>query len=128
MLVDETARNASLDNDYGTTRGPNAADTHEVALLDVDGVELDDATSPGYARATVLPAAWPAAADGQKTIVVAFDPPTDEWVPAAGWQLIDPATDAVWDDGDLVDPLYVTAASDTGPTVVVTVAYATDLT
>lgn len=127
MLVDETARNASLDNDYGSTRGPNAADEHEVALVDVDGVELDDTSAPGYARVTIAPGEWPAAEDGQKTVVVDFAAPTDEWIPAAGWRLIDPATDAVWDAGDLVDLLYVTTASDVGPQVVVTVAYQTDL-
>lgn len=127
MLVDELARNASLDNDYGTTRGPNAADSHEVALLDTDGLEVDSTTAPGYARATVVPADWPPAEEGQKTVVVTFAAPTDEWTPVAGWQLIDPATGAVWDDGDLVDLLLVTSASDDGPTVVVTVAYQLDL-
>lgn len=126
MLVDVAARNASLDNDYGTTRGPNAADAHEVALLDLDGVELDDVTSPGYARVTVDSDDWPAAADGQKTLAVDFDPPTDEWVAAAGWQLIDPVTDTVWDAGELVDLLEVTAASSVGPQVVITVAYQLD--
>lgn len=126
MLVDETARNASLDNDYGPTRGPNAADSHEVVLLDADGFELEDATSPGYARVTVESDDWPAAEDGQKTLVVDFPAPTGEWVSAVAWQLV-AAGDVVWDQGQLLDVLYVTTASDAGPSVAVTIAYQIEL-
>lgn len=120
MLIDVAARNASLDNDYGTTRGPNAAASHQVALYDEDGVEL---SSAGYARVTLPAASWPAAVDGQKSATVVFPAPTGEWLPAVSWRLI--AGGVTWDGGDFYDPLYVTAASGTGPSVTVTVYYST---
>lgn len=122
MIRDIAARNASLDNDYGPNRGPNAADSHQLALFDADGVELDSTSAPGYARVTVAPSAWPAAVDGTKSTTVTFPAPTGEWEPAVSWQLV--GDDGhVWDTADLADPLLVTAASPVGPVVAVTVFY-----
>ena len=54
-LLDPGAMARSLDNDYGTTRGLNAADSHELVLFfgdpQSDGVEITEA-----GRATILPA------------------------------------------------------------------------
>lgn len=120
MLQSIEARNASLDNDYGTTRGSNAADSHEVALY-ADGVEL---SGNGYARAEILPADWPAADGGQKSAEATFPNPTGAWDPADSWALIDPVTGYVWDAGQLANPVEITAAGD-GPTIVVAVFYNT---
>lgn len=123
--MDVTAANASIDNDYGVTRGPNAADVHVVALVDEDGAELDAVTSPGYERAFVFPEDWPPAAGGQKSVLVTFPSPTGEWIPVAGWRLLDADTGAEWDAGDLFDLLEVTTESTDGAQLSVTVFYET---
>lgn len=118
-LVSIEAQNASLDNDYGTTRGPNAADSHEILLLDEDGIEL---AGSGYARPTVLPADWPAADGGEKTVVAEFGIPTGAWVKAVAWQAL--GDDGfLWDSVPIVPPLEVTGASVAAVPVAITVAY-----
>ena len=123
-LASVPAQNASLDNDYGTTRGPNAPDAHELALFNGDplngGTEL---TGSGYARADVLPADWIAADDGAKSATVTFDDPTAEWLTATHWLLIDAADSTTfWESAGFDEALEVTAAGD-GPQVTVTVFY-----
>lgn len=118
-VVSVEAQNASLDNDYGTTRGPNAADSHECLLLDEDGIEL---VGNGYTRPTVLPADWPNADGGEKTVVLEFGTPTGVWVKAVTWQLLGDDGN-LWDSVPIVPPLEVTGAS-VGPVpVAITVAY-----
>lgn len=127
-----TAMNASLDNDYGTTRGPNAADSHELALF--AGDPLDGGTEivgNGYARVEILPADWAGSADAQKsTISVAqFPDATDEWSETVThFALIDGADSVtLWDSAPLDEPIDVTAAGP-GPAVLPTVFYADTIT
>lgn len=123
-IRDVEAMNASLDNDYGTTRGPNAADSHELALFYgdpmTDGVEI---SGGGYARVTVNPADWLPANDGFKsTEPIQFPATSGAWPDSpTHFALYDGSV--MWDNAPLVEPLDVTAASATGPTVVVTVFY-----
>lgn len=123
-LASVTAQNASLDNDYGVTRGPNAPDSHELALFLghplLGGVEL---SGNGYARATVLPGDWVAAADGAKSATVTFADPTGEWQAVDYYALYDAADGTtLWEVVSLAEPLEVTGAG-TGPTVTFTVFY-----
>jgi hypothetical protein len=123
-LRDTAAMNASLDNDYGTTRGPHSPSSHSLALFAgdpmVDGVEL---SGHGYTRPNVLATKWLAAADGMKSTdgPVQFANATSAWPDdATHWGLFD--GDTLWDCAPLVEPLSVTAAG-TGPRVTVTVFY-----
>lgn len=82
-MRDEAARNASLDNDYGTTRGPNAPSAgHDLALFDGDpmttGVEV---AGGGYARTRVPHSKWLPATGGMKRTdgPVVFPAVTGEW-------------------------------------------------
>lgn len=136
MLRDIAAQNASLDNDYGPTRGPHTPDELEVALLetrdvatelsattDVEGVP----TGNGYARPTHSSDDWLAAADGVKTTSVPlnFGTPTLAWQTARWAALIEPVTGVVWDVVKLVEPVTVTGAGSPvlGP---ISVAYTGD--
>lgn len=130
-LLSVAAMNASLDNDYGTTAGPNAAAHHLLALwvgdpADEDSYELAGA---GYARVQVNPADWAPAVDGAKTTTepVQFPPPTDEWDEPSHWVLYAPDGVTAWDYAELVEPLLVTEASATGPEVTPTVYYTDSL-
>jgi hypothetical protein len=123
-LASVAAQNASLDNDYGTTRGPNAPGAHELALFNGDpvngGTEL---TGFGYARASVLPADWIAADDGAKSATVTFAAPTAAWLTATHWLLIDAADSTTfWESAAFDEALEVTGAG-AGPEVTVTVFY-----
>lgn len=132
-VLDVAAQNASLDNDYGATKGPNAATAHQFALYagdpQLNGVELDAAG--GYAR-VVIPndgTSWPdAAANGAKTAApVTLPAATGEWTvggaPAVAthFVLIDNADGVTgWDSGRLDSPISVDVAGVTGsasPTV-----------
>lgn len=125
-IRDLAAMNASLDNDYGTTHGPNAPASHDLALFDgdplLDGVELTDVDSPGYARVSIPAASWAPAVDGQKSLTAPaqLPDPTDAWVEASHWALLDGST--MWDCGPLSEVLEVTAAGD-GPLVSPVVFY-----
>lgn len=124
-IRDIVAQNRSLDNDYGTTRGPNAPDDFEVALFDINpasgGVEI---TGPGYARAALDSDDWLPADEGVKRVTVAFPDSTDTWSQATYWGLYDPVVGLWWDCAPLVLPLNVTGAG-TGPTVALSVFYDT---
>lgn len=132
-LLTTPAQNASLDNDYGATKGPNAAAAHELALYAGDpaagGVELDSAG--GYARPLVTNNGtnWAAAAGGAKTsAILAFAVSTGEWTVAASpavathFLLIDSTTGDFWDSGLLAPPISVDAAGET-PHAQLTVYY-----
>lgn len=125
-IRDVAAQNASLDNDYGASTGPNAPGSHELALYSgdplTDGVELDSGDCPGYARVLLAQAGWPAASGGEKSRLVTFPDATGEWsMVATHWALV--ATGGVfWDCGEMPVPLVVTGAGD-GPQVEVTVFY-----
>jgi hypothetical protein len=122
-LLDIGPQNASLDNDYGSTKGPNAAVSHLFALYAGDpatgvGVELDIAG--GYDR-VAMPndgTSWPtAAADGAKTAAaVQLPTSTGPWTvggsPAVATHFVLLAPDGVtrWDSGRLDTPISVDAA------------------
>lgn len=124
-LASVAAQNASLDNDYGTTRGPNAADSHELALFSGDpmlgGVEI---SGGGYVRATVLPADWGAAAGGAKSATVTFPDTTSEWLTnVTHWLLLDAADSTTrWDSASFAEAGEITDMGD-GPVATVTVFY-----
>jgi hypothetical protein len=133
-IRDTAAMNASLDNDYGATHGPNAPASHDLALFDGDpmviddetglpvGVELTGVDSPGYARVTIAAADWEPAADGAKALTAPVQMPdaTDAWTEATHWGLFDGST--LWDCGPLTEALEVTEAG-TGPLVSPVVFY-----
>lgn len=134
-IRDIAAMNRSLNNDYGTSRGPNAADSHQLALFvgdpmipadDDGGVECAPGTHPGYARVTVNPGDWLPAADGRKMLTGPKQLPatTGEWDPEPDyWALFDGAVPGLmWDCGPLTAPLQVTGPGD-GPLVSVAVFY-----
>lgn len=120
-LLDVAAQNASLDNDYGATKGANAPAAHQVAIFtdhpDLGGVELD--SFGGYARVmwTNNGTNWPAASGGQKVSAdVVFATSSDEWqaggVSATGtyWVLFDNADGTTrWDCGRISDEVSVSA-------------------
>lgn len=122
-ILDDAAANASLANDYGTARGGNAADAHDLELWDGDPSLEDSAelTGNGYAAAEILPADWSTPANRQTAATVTFDNPTGAWAVATHYVLRGDDTFG-WDFGALAEPLYVTAAGD-GPVVTVTVFY-----
>ena len=117
---DVAAMNASLDNDYGTTAGPNAPASHDLALFDgdpmLDGVEL---SGNGYARVSVAPADWLASDAGAKATAapVQFADATGEWSEASHFGLFYGGTETLGDCAPLTEALEVTAAGP-GPQVV----------
>lgn len=131
-IRDLAARNASLNNDYGATRGPNAPDAHSLALFSGDpmidagdggGVEI---SGGGYARVTIDQSEWLPAADGLKTLAApkTFPATTGEWPDTVThWALYDGST--MWDCGPLAEEVDVTGAG-AGPVVNVTVFYDDD--
>lgn len=128
-IRDVAAMNASLDNDYGTTRGPNAAAEHALALFVgdplVDGVEV---TGGGYARVTVAAADWSPAADGEKSTTepVAFPATTGEWPDSVTHFALIAAGEVMWDAAPLAEELVVTGAGP-GPVLNVTIFFADTL-
>lgn len=125
-IRDQAAMNRSLDNDYGSTRGPNAPAAFEVALFFGDptlgGVEL---AGNGYAPGSLdNGTGWLAAADGVKRTVtpVPFPDATAAWSTATHWALRDPITGLWWEYARLVEPLEVTTAGP-GPTVALAIFY-----
>jgi len=128
-LLDPGAMSKSLDNDYGTTRGPNSAASHQLALF-FDDPSLStnptdvEITGGGYARVTVNPADWLPADAGRKELATPaqFPATTAEWLESAThWGLY--GSDGVWwDYGPLGEPLEVTGAGD-GPLVMPVVFY-----
>lgn len=140
-LLDIEARNASLDNDYGATHGPNAPASHELALYAGDpaegGLELEATTEVedadgiitvmpnGYARVTLPNDAtiWPPAADGLKeSVLISFPVSTEAYsATATHWALIG-ADGAYWDAAELMTPADVTGPGQT-PVLTLSVFY-----
>jgi hypothetical protein len=121
MLRDVAAINASLDNDYGATRGPNTPAALEVALLETrePGSEI---TGGGYSRPTLDSDDWLPAADGVKSSApVSMGTPSGAWDTANYAGLYDPVAAVWWDVVPLAEPLTVTGAGDP-VTVVLSVA------
>lgn len=125
-IKDEAAMNASLNNDYGATKGPNSPSSHSLALFvgdpqlevaDGGGYEISAISCPGYARVAISnDASWAPAADGMKQTAesVEFPAPTDEWVEEPTyWALIAPG-EVIWDTGPLTEPMQITSASTEG--------------
>lgn len=128
-LLDTAAQNASLDNDYGASKGANAPTAHEVALFtdhpDLGGTELT--STGGYARVswTNDGTNWPAASGGQKTsATVTFPVPTAAWSDTATyWVLFDAADSTTrWDCGRLSEEISVDEAGGS-VTAVLTIYY-----
>ena len=125
-IRDEAAMNRSLDNDYGDDHGPNSPASFLVALfvgdpmiaaIDGGGVEANSTDQPGYARVAISHSDFPAAADGLKTLQVAFPATTGEWSPSVThWAILDASTLDMWDTGELSEEFDVTGA---GPSPVV---------
>lgn len=130
-IRDIAAMNKSLDNDYGTTDGPNAPATWLLCLWVGDPTDDDsfEQNGPGYERATIIPADWAAALDGFKTLSQAAEVgiPTDEWTDdSTHWALLDGNDDTImWDYAPLTDPLEVTSAGGS-PVAVLPVIYYND--
>lgn len=122
-IRDIAAQNRSLDNDYGTTRGPNAPSSFQVALFEsnpaLGGIEI---TGPGYARVTLSSNSFAAAVDGVKTAQVTFPDATGAWTQATYWGLYDPVGAMWWDCAPLATTLTVSGAS-SGPVVNLAVYY-----
>lgn len=126
-MLDDAAANASLANDYGTGRGANAADSHELELWDgnpnAGGSQLP--LADGYAPATVLPADWSTPSGRKTSALVSFPAPTGAW-PTATWWVLRGDDGLAWDYGTFSEAVNVTGASGTGPEVTVTVFYPTN--
>lgn len=133
-IRDTAAMNRSLDNDYGTTAGPNSPASWQLALFDGDpmvpavdggGVELDATDCPGYARVTVAQSAFLAASDGLKSTSapVQFPTATADWTTTAThWALFDAASPTqMWDCSILGERIDVVAGP--GPSVIPTIFY-----
>lgn len=122
-LLDQAARNKSLDNDYGTARAAGAPSAFEVALFQGNpaqgGVEV---SGSGYARASLNSDDWGAAAGGVKEVTVTFPSPTDAWTTAYFWALYDPVGADWWDYAPFTSPLVITGAG-SGPVVALAVFY-----
>lgn len=125
-IRDTAAMNRSLDNDYGTTRGPNAPASHSLALFVgdpmTDGVEV---SGNGYARVVILPADWAPAADGMKSLInpAEFPAPTAEWPDSPTYWALIGSDGFWWDCAPLTEPLDITSASPEGPLVDVTIFF-----
>lgn len=136
-LRDQAAQEASLDNDYGPTRGPNSPDAFEVALFagdpDIDGVEVPaenvDDEPTGYIRVTLDNDDWlPATGGVKESQPVSWPPAEGEWPETVThFALRDPVTGAWWDAAPLEEPLDITSASDTGPVLVLAIFYDNNL-
>ena len=120
-LLDAAAQNASLDNDYGGSKGPHAPNAFTLELWAGDpangGVQMDNAG--GYAPVTVTNNGTnfpPADADAKTCAAQTFPSSTGEWTAggnpdvATHWLLRDTATGAAWDYAELVDEISVEAA------------------
>lgn len=116
-LLDPAAQSASLDNDYGANKGPNAAAAHELALFTGDpvlgGTELT--SDGGYVRVVVTNNGtnWPGASGGSTTSAVQSLPTsTGAWSDTATWFVLLDHADSVtrWDSGPLADEISVDAA------------------
>jgi hypothetical protein len=127
-IRDIAAMNRSLDNDYGSTRGPNAPDSHFVSLW-VDDPMLggEECDGPGYARVELdQDTGWQAADDGYKDLVtgVQFAAPSGAWPQCTHWALMDDTDpDQMWDCGPLTSPLNISSSSPTGPLVTFAIYY-----
>lgn len=117
-LIDTAAQNASLDNDYGASTGPNAAAAHQLALFTDDprtgGTELT--STGGYARVVVTNDGtnWAAAAGGSKTSAPQmFAASTDAWSDTATWFVLYDDADGTtaWDAGPLDSEIAVDTSS-----------------
>jgi hypothetical protein len=115
--LDTAAQDASLDNDYGATKGANAPSSHELALFTDDprlgGVELD--ATGGYVRVVVTNDGtnWPAASGGMKVgAFQTFPDSTAAWSDTAKWWVLFDHADGTtrWDAGPLDDEIDVNAA------------------
>lgn len=121
-IRDAEAMRLSLDNDYGTTRGANAADSHELVMFLGDpmseGVEVTDA-----GRATILPADWlPASVDAVKSVdgLVDLPDPTVAW--SADYCALYGSDGNWWDCWPLTEPMDVEVGGTT-PQVLVEIFY-----
>lgn len=113
-LLSPAAQSASLDNDYGANKGPNAAAAHELALFNGDprlgGTELT--SDGGYARVVITNNGtnWPGASGGSTTSAQqTFAASTDAWSDTATFFVLYDHADGTtaWDSGELADEISV---------------------
>lgn len=146
--MDTAAQNASLDNDYGTTHGPNSPASFLLALFtgdpEGDGLEVEDATevdvldgdgnvtgttleANGYARAAVAHSDFAASVDGVKatTDPVQFADALAEWPDTVThWQLYAVDGTTAWDSGVIEGGGLDVTEAGAGPAVSVSIFYA----
>jgi hypothetical protein len=116
-LLDTAAQDASLNNDYGAAKGPNAPASHELALFTADprlgGTEL--AATGGYARVVIANNGtnWPGASGGSTTSAqIVLPTSTAAWSDTATWFVLFDAADSVtrWDAGALAQEIDIDVA------------------
>lgn len=119
-IRDDAAANASLDNDYGSTKGPNAPAAHELTLFNGDpsagGSEVTDAPRVTVANDGTN---WPTAASNRQKVGIAhtFGGTATYALEGTHWALIDAADGTtMWDTGELAE--IVTEPTDTVTPVV----------
>jgi hypothetical protein len=128
-LLDAAAQSASLNNDYGANKGPNAPASHELALFTGDprvgGTELTSAG--GYARVVVANNGtnWPGASGGSTTSAeIALPTSTGAWSDTATWFVLFDAADSTtrWDAMPLFEEIDITVAGVT-KSLILTINY-----
>ena len=138
-ILDPSARLKSLQNDYGTTRGPNSPAAYTLHLYvgdpEMGGTEMpttttledDTVVANGYVAPMVQSNSF-APDDIGMTATVPLPDALAEWPDAAThWLLRDATTGEGWDYAPLSEPLSVTAAGPVQP-LDVTVFYDDDIT
>lgn len=131
--LSQTARAKSLANDFGPTRGPNAADSFIAHLYDdhpeFGGVELDTTSCPGYVAPTIDNDDFAADGDGGMSVVVELADATAAWTKVGRWVVLENAAvaDEFWDYVQ-VDAVTVSAAGPFPEDLEITVLYADDST
>ena len=122
-IRDQGAMERSLDNDYGSTRGPNAPDDLTVHLFHGDPTTPDayeipnlteddngDLVPNGYAPAEMSNDDWLPSEGGIKLSDPnpVFAEPLEEWETVTHWAVKDPVTGLWWDSAPLAIELDVT--------------------
>jgi hypothetical protein len=127
------ARLKSLSNDYGTTRGANAPDNWLAHIYDgnpsVDGVELDDASCPGYVAIEIPNDDFAATDDNQMEVTVSVPDAEGAWTKTGRFVVLEDADNLgeFWDYVP-INALQATAAGPWGEDLEITINYVDDAT
>lgn len=123
-ILDDAAANVVLAARYGPARAAGMPATFTLELWDghplQGGAQLP--LTNGYAPAAVAHASWSTPAQRKTTVLVTFAAPTGAW-PSASYWVLRGVDGFGYDYGSTTTQVDVTAASATGPQVVVTVFY-----